>query len=75
MAPITPSPVEPVVETEPAYWFRRVGELSFSKRGDAPATPSSSSRRVSAAPSAGVVAFSDGTGEWRGWWVGVCARA
>jgi hypothetical protein len=78
--PITPTPVEPCVETEPAYWFRRVGEVSFarpaSKRdggdGDSAAVgPPSSSRRVSAAPTAGLVAFSDGQGEAVGA-VGVC---
>ena len=66
--PITPTPVEPCVETEPAYWFRRVGELTFSRPpaaagGDGPLAPlPGSSRRVVAAPAAGVVAFSDGRG-------------
>jgi hypothetical protein len=74
--PVTPAPVEPVVETEPAYWFRRVGELSFARPstkggesgdgGDGDCALPSSSRRVSAAPAAGVVAFSDGTGELGG---------
>lgn len=71
---ITPTPVEPCVETEPAYWFRRVGELTFSRPPpptasaggacDGPPAPlPGSARRVVAAPTAGVVAFSDGRGE------------
>lgn len=68
--PITPTPVEPCVETEPAYWFRRVGEVTFSRPpaddpadGSPPAPLPGSARRVVSAPAAGVVAFSDGRGK------------
>lgn len=72
---LRPEPLEPDLDEDPPYFFRRIGEAAFAKfdgDGDDVSGPSSSSSSSSSAlarpalasvPAAGVVAYSSGSRE------------
>lgn len=72
---LRPEPLEPDLDEEPPYFFRRIGEAAFAKfdgDGDDESGPASSSSALSSAlarpalasvPAAGVVAYSSGSRE------------
>ena len=70
---LRPEPLEPDLDEEPPYFFRRIGEAAFAKfDGDDESGPASSSSSSSSAlarpalasvPAAGVVAYSSGSRE------------
>lgn len=76
---LRPEPLEPALDEEPPYFFRRIGEAAFAQLdGDESSTPASSSSFSSArarpslasVPAAGIVAYSSGareslTGRWK----------
>ena len=66
---LRPEPLEPDLDEEPPYFFRRVGEAAFAKFDGGEDSPSSSSSSalarpaLASVPAAGVVAYPSGSRE------------
>lgn len=66
---LRPEPLEPDLDEDPPYFFRRIGEAAFAKLdGDDESSSSSSSSALArpalaSVPAAGVVAYSSGSRE------------
>ena len=63
---LRPEPLEPALDEEPPYFFRRIGEAAFDVDGKSSLSSSSRAHArpsLASVPAAGVVAYSSGSRE------------